>query len=31
MNTIQWHWNSIEVLMNLDVSIIIFGIILKKK
>ena len=31
MNTIQWLWNSIEVLMNLDVSIIIFGIILKKK
>jgi hypothetical protein len=30
MNTIQWLWNSIEVLMNLDVSIIIIGIILKK-
>ena len=31
MNTIQWLWNSIEVLMNLDASIIIIGIILKKK
>ena len=31
MNTIQWLWNSIEVLMILGVSIIIIGIILKKK
>ena len=31
MNTIQWLWNSIEVLMILSVSIIIIGIILKKK
>ena len=28
MNTIQWLWNSIEVLMILGVSIIIIGIIL---
>jgi len=31
MNTIQWLWNSIEVLMILDVSIIIIRIVLKKK
>ena len=31
MNTIQWLWNYIEVLMILGVSIIIIGIILKKK